>query len=117
MIVWDIYKCQKIFHRTAQQLDLQMIHCSKFYILNPHYILVSGNKALLVRVNKQEDFVVIADNKEHIEEHKQESSPSITQLKKKGPKFASYLLHYLIHQQHVYYLLISNTHKLIMVLQ
>ena len=42
---------------------MSLTHSAKFYGLNPNYLLVSGNKAVIVRVRTDtESYVVLADS-------------------------------------------------------
>jgi len=34
---------------------------AKFYALNPNYLLISGEKALIIRIKGESDEVIIAD--------------------------------------------------------
>ncbi|CDW83144.1 UNKNOWN [Stylonychia lemnae] len=119
--VWDVLQSQKLFHMHSQEFGCQ-INQAKFHSLNPNYLLLSGEKALVVRVKQEasQEIVIASDNLEEIldSQGKQEALlQQQQQNKRKGPKFSSNIFQTLISQDRIYYLMVKNDQKVIMLLE
>ena len=51
-IVWNINTCQNIYEFNAADQNFGAINNAIFYNLNPDYIQISGDKAIIIKISK-----------------------------------------------------------------
>jgi len=59
--VWNINTCQKIFQFNAIDRNFGNINQAYFYCLSPDYVLISGDKALMIHVPSGEEIIIAED--------------------------------------------------------
>lgn len=58
IVVWNINTCQKVFTFNAKDHTFGSINKALFYNLNPDYLLISGDKAIIFQISTNKKVVV-----------------------------------------------------------
>lgn len=61
VIIWNICTCKKVYQFRAVEHDFGNINRAVFYCLSPDYVLISGDKAIIVKIATNE-IVTVSDN-------------------------------------------------------
>jgi hypothetical protein len=107
--IWNINTCQKTFVFDGKDHDVGNINKAVFYPLSPDYLLISGDKALIIQISSGKKVMVAEDL---VPQHQKI-------MKKKGSSLKSQnlILRAMFNQGIRYYLLIDNQSKLIFLMK
>ena len=57
-VVWNISTCKKVYEFKASDHDFGNINKALFYNLNPDYLQISGDKALIMQLSTKKQIIV-----------------------------------------------------------
>ena len=99
VIVWNVNTCQKTYVLDGKDHDDGQINKALFYNLNPDYLQISGDKAIIIQISTGKKVMVAED-----------SGIQQKVVKKKGSSLKSqnFILRTIFNQGTRYYLLIDN---------
>lgn len=112
VVVWNIVSCKKVFEFKGTDTNFGNINNAQFYSLNPDYILICGDKAIMHQISTKKQ-VNVADNSQTMQNEKTQ-----TLIKRKGVsnKQSTYLMKTIFHEGHRFFLLFDNQLKMIYLL-
>lgn len=61
VVIWNISTCKKVYLFKAAEHNFGNINRAVFYCLSPDYVLISGDKAIIVKISTNE-IVMMCDN-------------------------------------------------------
>jgi len=67
VVIWNISTCEKVFIFRAADHNFGNINRAVFYSLSPDYVLISGDKAIIVKISTNEIQVVCDNSNQQVE--------------------------------------------------